>query len=114
MLVCGKGRAEGGEAAEAPAGDGHLFDNQLFGEGGGGELGDESLVQPGELGGVFAPEADSAGKEAGTGVAFGRDRPWGLFPVGTGGGEATRGGCHRRHEYRGRGQGFWQHTLISN
>lgn len=74
-------------------------------------LGDERLVELNVLRGAFVGEADRLGEAgrlrggeavtAGIGgrarFAFGRDRPLGFFPVGTGGGNAAGGG----HEFWG-------------
>ena len=66
-------------------------------------LGDERFVQGGEFFTAFDGEADGTGEAAwggeavtggiggGTRFAFGRDRPLGFFPVGTGGGTTATG-----------------------
>ena len=96
-------------AVKAPAEEGEFFDEEGFGLGGWGEVIDERAVE-GEEGGLgLVAEADGRGgvgvggddgrrrrrrrSEAvfggvggGSGFAFGRDRPFGFFPVGAGGG----------------------------
>lgn len=88
----------------APAGDGHLFDQHALGVSGGCVLGDELFVQLGEGLAIFDRQADgvregsrggesvTGGVRGGAGFSFGRDRPSGLFPVGTGGAALAAGG----------------------
>jgi hypothetical protein len=65
---------------------------------------DQRLVHFDEGGAIFVGEADGTGQPAGIdeavtgsdggggGLGFGRDRPRGFFPVGTGGGAAEASG----------------------
>ncbi len=54
--------ADGAEAE--PVADGHLFDEDLFGLGGGLVIGDEGVEEGFELLGVFAGDEGGAGGEA--------------------------------------------------
>ena len=106
----------GPSALLAPADDSHFLDGEVFGVGDGGVFSDQRFVMRGKGGLAFVAEADgSAGKggrqatggegggrgrrEAvtdgsvggGASLAFGRNRPLGLFGVGSVGGEAAGG-----------------------
>ena len=57
-LVVEQGRFHSPGALEAPTGDRHFLDDQVFDAGGGSESRDEGLVQLGELGAVFVAETN--------------------------------------------------------
>ena len=91
-------------ALHAPAGGGHLFDDELFGAGGGGELVDVGLVEVEEFGAGLDGEAEGVGEAVdgggeavaggvggGAGFAFGSDGAAGFGSVGAGGGDAAWG-----------------------